>query len=102
MQDHKLCVLFAEGEGGGSQGRVWLQGSKQRSPGLIGFAMSARKEPKGELLRCIFHASDSSSDGWVESCRKLDLFHNMILNGRNGSQRTIEVTRLPENPFVWA
>lgn len=86
--------MHAGEEDEANTGRIWLHGTQNGSPGLIGFAMSARKEPKGELVRCVFNASEDSQSldtNHVESCRRLDLFHNMIFDGQNGSYRTIEV-----------
>lgn len=70
-----------------------MHGDEQASLGLLGFALSARKEPKGELLRCVFNTGDAASpaSSLIESCQRMDLFHNMFVNGRNGSYRTIEV-----------
>ena len=84
----------AEGHEQTVAGRVWIHGTEQASPGLLGFILSARKEPKGELLRCVFDTASqpaAASEEAIKSCRRLDLVHNMIVNGRNGSYRILEV-----------
>ena len=85
----------AEGESQTPTGRVWVHGNDKISPGLLGFVLSARKEPKGELLRCVYStgkASTPASAGLIEGCRRLDLLHNMFVDGQNGSYRSIEVS----------
>lgn len=88
---------FAEGEASAPTGRVWVHGNEKVSPGLLGFVLSARKEPKGELLRCVYSTGKSfaaSSAGMIQQCRRLDLLHNMFVDNQNGSYRSIEVRPL--------
>jgi len=87
-----------------SKGRLWLHGNKQTSPGLLGFVLSARKEPRGDLLRCVFSSGAKAppSATLVEGARALDLMHNMFVDGVNGSYRAvlIEVSTPPPPPVV--
>ena len=74
-----------------AKGRVWVHGDAATAPGLLGFVRSARKEPRGELLRCVFAAGASSGQTaeLVDASRTLDLVMNMFLDGRHGSYRNI-------------
>ena len=63
-----------------------MLGDSATTPGLLGFMRSARKEVKGELLRCVFSVDDSADTGsLLQQCREMDLAVNMFKNGRNGS-----------------
>ena len=70
---------------------MWVHGDAETAPGLLGFVRSARKEPRGRLLRCVFAAGASSAQTaeLVDASRKLDLLMNMFLDGRHGSYRNI-------------
>lgn len=82
-------------EGQQQLGRFWVHGTDAVSPGLLGFILSARKEPKGELLRCVYSMGRQpglSSAALIKDCRRLDLNHNMFVEGQNGSYRSVEVS----------
>ena len=75
---------------------MWIHGDVATAPGLLGFVRSARKEPRGEVLRCVFSAGASSLQPaeLVDASRKLDLLMNMFMDGRHGSYRNI-LTQVP-------
>ena len=94
MLVYLLSLWNPEGDSLTPTGRVWVHGSDKVSPGLLGFILSARKEPKGELLRCVYSTGRghlAASSDLIEGCRSLDLLHNMFVDGQNGSYRSIEV-----------
>ena len=89
-------------------GRLWLTGSLQSNPGVLGLVRCARMEPQGKLLRCVFDAStrfslhaqsrgasgnDSDADlaALVQQARHLDLITNVFVDGQHGSYRSLRV-----------
>ena len=85
-------LSFAWSAGGEERGLVWVHGNVAAAPGTLGFMRSARKEMKGELLRVVFaNGASPPAAELVEQCRRLDLFVNMFVDGRNGSYRSIAV-----------
>lgn len=66
---------------------MWLYGDSEKSPGLLGFLTSARKEHKGDRVRAAISWGAPSADykKLVEASRRLDLIINVYENGkRNG------------------
>lgn len=93
----KFCLVRLSSDlvscnaGDSIKGKLWMYGNMQTTPGLLGFTRSARKEPKGEHLRCVFSADDAPASDLIEECRRLDLYINMFSGGRNGSHRAVLV-----------
>ena len=87
----------------GPVGRLWLHGNVATTPGLLGFCRSAKKETKGNLVRCVFDASHTrhkllaldvapeqagAEAALIQGCRTLDLFMNVFVDGQPGSYRS--------------
>ena len=81
---------------------MWLYGDTDKSPGLLGFITSARKEHKGDRVRAAISWGEPNRDytQLIQKARSLDLIINVFENGvRNGVYAPVETEVRPLFPF---
>ena len=69
--------------------RIWLMATASPLNGVLGMIRCLRKEPRGEVFRCIYNAGDNEGQSYslTNEIIKKDLVMNVFKNNQHGSYR---------------